>query len=176
VRDSFCDKTFATRELVDGGVRGLVNGKQRRSYQATMRKAITWEEFGKTLDQDAVRRLEAAYKNITVPCLIVWGDCDETLPLSMGYKLKDQIPNARLAIVPDCKHLLPLEKPTVCAQLCRSFDRDLRPPTAGSLAADTLARFVSHLSGGSTSRFPAGSVTLVQDESANKNPKLAMKP
>jgi pimeloyl-ACP methyl ester carboxylesterase len=113
-----------------------------------MRQAITWKEFGKKLDWDAVRRLEEAYYNITIPCLIVWGDRDETLPLSMGYKLKDQIPSARLVIVPNCKHLLPLEKPALCARLCRSFD----PQVAG--------RWAPH------------SVTLAQAEPEN----LAMKP
>jgi pimeloyl-ACP methyl ester carboxylesterase len=159
VRAGFCDTALATREMADEGVGLLRNGTQRRRAQDMLRNAIPWHSFGKAVNWDQVERLEARYQNIRVPCLIVWGHRDQTLTLAMGYKMKDEIPNARLAVVPRAMHLLPLECPEICADLVRQFEGQLRrgqlpaahavqtlkPGTAGngmpaSLATNSTAR------------------------------------
>jgi pimeloyl-ACP methyl ester carboxylesterase len=45
--------------------------------------------------------------------------------------LKDQLPNAKLTVIPDCKHAPNLECPTQCARLIRDAD--------SQIAARTLA-------------------------------------
>lgn len=125
IRSSFCDPSMGSRELSEEGRQMLKNGPQRRATQAMMRSALPWREFGEQLDWPAVEALEAGYQNIRVPCLIVWGQRDKTLPAAMGYKMKDQLPDARLVVVPQSMHLLPLERPGVCAELIRNFDRQL---------------------------------------------------
>ena len=81
---------------------------------------------------DASLRLEASYQHVKVPCLIVWGKCDETLPEATGYKIKDQLPDARLVVIPNTKHLPSLERPRVCAGLIRQFHQQI---TTGHIAA-----------------------------------------
>lgn len=132
VRESFADPAVACRELCEQGRQVLMTGSQRRATQAMLRSAVPWLDFGRQLDWKAVKTLEAGYANVRVPCLIVWGEHDQTLPVSMGYKLTLQLPDARLVVVPESMHLLPQERPVVAAELIRSFDLQLQ---SGSQAA-----------------------------------------
>ncbi len=132
LRQGFCRSNLISRELAIEGIQLLQNGKNRRIMQQIMLEAITWREFGKRIDRAAVGRLEASYRHVRVPCLIIWGKCDETLPDSMGHELTNILPNARLVLLRDTMHLLPLERPALCADLLRQFDEQL---VFGSLAA-----------------------------------------
>ena len=58
---------------------------------------------------------------MTFPCLIVWGARDETLPLSMGYKLQAQLPDATLIVIHDTKHSMQLERPHLSSSVLREF-------------------------------------------------------
>jgi hypothetical protein len=51
----------------------------------------------------------------------------------MGYKLVEQLPAARLAVLNDCMHSPHLECPAEVAQIIRAFDRQL---AAGGLTPD----------------------------------------
>lgn len=132
VRESFTKSEWGSRELAGEGVTLLRDGVRRRAMQQILIEAVPWRTFGKHVDWDAIRTLEAGYRNVTVPCLLVWGKCDETLPEPIGHKLNDQLPNARLVLVAESMHLLQLERPVLCANLLREFRRQL---TAGDLAA-----------------------------------------
>ncbi|HOY58973.1 MAG TPA: alpha/beta hydrolase [Verrucomicrobiota bacterium] len=128
----FTEPGLASRELQEQGVRLFSRGKERHIIQAMLRDALTWRVLGEELDWSAVEALEARYRHVRPPCLIVWGECDPTLPLGTGYKLKDQLPDARMVVLARSKHLLQLERPETCATLVREFDEQRR---AGRLAA-----------------------------------------
>jgi hypothetical protein len=49
---------------------------------------------------------------------------NKPLPVALGYKIKDQLPDARLVLIPHTKHLLTLERPRVCAEMLRQFQHD----------------------------------------------------
>ena len=72
-------------------------------------------------DWERVEQLVADYQNVQVPILILWGARDETLPVSMGYKLQAQIPDAELRVIERSMHSLPLERPVVTASNIRQF-------------------------------------------------------
>lgn len=125
LRAGFCDPAFASRELLAQGQGLLENPEHRIANQCMMRAALPWREFAKRSDFDVSEALEAGYQHVQLPCLMVWGQRDETLPAAMGYKLKDQLPNAHLVLLPRSKHLLPLERPAACAELIRNFEHQL---------------------------------------------------
>jgi pimeloyl-ACP methyl ester carboxylesterase len=68
-----------------------------------------------------VEELTAAYADVDVPCLVLWGARDETLPAQSGDRLVHALPQAWLRIVTECKHALPTEEPRLCADLLRRF-------------------------------------------------------
>jgi pimeloyl-ACP methyl ester carboxylesterase len=84
-------------------------------------QAVPFDLTSRRPDWEAIEVLEADYANVRVPALILWGARDETLPASMGYKLRAQLPDARLRIVEESMHSLPTERPALCAEYIRSF-------------------------------------------------------
>ena len=68
-----------------------------------------------------IEPITAGYRRVNVPCMIVWGARDETLALGMGYKLKCELPNARLRIVERTKHSMAVERPLLSVQFIDEF-------------------------------------------------------
>ena len=55
-------------------------------------------------------------RTISIPCYLIWGEEDRIVPLSVGRRLANDLPDARLYILQKTGHLLPEEKPEeVCA-------------------------------------------------------------
>jgi pimeloyl-ACP methyl ester carboxylesterase len=126
---SFCAPHCLSREEVDHTARVLLNPGTRHAFRAMLREALPIKP--KTGEPDFIQmaRLEAWYRNVTLPCQMVWGKCDQTLPVAMGYMLEHQLPNARLTVIPDCKHAPNLECPTECARQIREADRQIAART-----------------------------------------------
>jgi 2-hydroxymuconate-semialdehyde hydrolase len=68
-------------------------------------------EHLQALDPEETLTLEPRLKDIVAPTAIVWGAHDPFLDMSIGKKLRDNIPGATLDIVPDMRHFLPEEAP-----------------------------------------------------------------
>lgn len=60
-------------------------------------------------------------KQISCPTQIVVGELDHTTPLSDAKLMADQIPGARLAIIPGASHLANVEQPELFTHVVRSF-------------------------------------------------------
>jgi pimeloyl-ACP methyl ester carboxylesterase len=114
---SFYCSICLSREEVDNAVQVLTRPGTRHAFQAMLREVLPFDRRTKKPLFGPMIRLEACYKNVEVPVRIIWGECDQTLPVSMGYMLQKQLPNARLTILPDCKHAPMLESPAECARL-----------------------------------------------------------
>lgn len=93
----------------------------RRATQAIIRQAVPFDEETERPDWDEIERLVADYANVRFPVLVLWGNRDETLPLSMGYKLLAELPDARLRILRGGKHSLQADRPEMVADWIREF-------------------------------------------------------
>lgn len=60
-------------------------------------------------------------KQISCPTQIVVGEMDHATPLADAKLMADQIPDARLAIIPEAAHLANLEQPKLFTHIVRSF-------------------------------------------------------
>ncbi len=118
-RSSVDDPAKALREEARTRHEMLTQRSTRRALQAVFTQAVPMRDDRP--DWPVIERLVGDYANVRVPCLIVWGAHDETLPVSMGYKLAAQLPLAQLHVVPDCMHSVHLERPILCANLIRDF-------------------------------------------------------
>lgn len=63
---------------------------------------------------------------ITCPTQIIVGELDQATPPSDAKLMTEQIPHARLAIIPNAAHLANLEQPEAFNQIVGSFASDLR--------------------------------------------------
>lgn len=117
------DPKLASREEADRMVEILDDPRRRHAAQAMIVQAVPRVSHlrGSPPDWPAIRRLVAGYSKVSVPSLIVWGECDDTFPLSMGYKLAYEVPQARLRIVEQSMHSIPCEHPKLSAKMIRDF-------------------------------------------------------
>lgn len=67
-------------------------------------------------------------KQISCPTQIIVGEMDQATPLSDAKLMADQIPGARLAIIPEAAHLANLEQPEPFTHIVRSFIETVAGP------------------------------------------------
>jgi pimeloyl-ACP methyl ester carboxylesterase len=91
-----------------------------RSAQAMVRSAVPWKMKENRPDWPAIGQLAADYANVDVPCLIAWGEWDETLTETMGHKIRDHVPGSRLVEVNGSGHSVISEQPLACAHIIRT--------------------------------------------------------
>jgi pimeloyl-ACP methyl ester carboxylesterase len=70
-------------------------------------------------------KLEKWLHRIDRPTRIVWGADDKVIPPAYGTRLKQLIPGASLAVLPDAGHLLPVEQPQAFAAETQGFLRGI---------------------------------------------------
>ncbi len=63
-------------------------------------------------------------KSIADPALIIVGEHDKVTPPEGARRMQQSIQQAQLAIIPDCGHLPPIEKPRETAEAISSFLRE----------------------------------------------------
>ena len=65
--------------------------------------------------------LTVAAKKITVPTLLIWGDCDAQTPVNDGKKLNRLINDSRLEIITNAGHFPHRDNPQLIADLIKNF-------------------------------------------------------
>jgi pimeloyl-ACP methyl ester carboxylesterase len=68
-----------------------------------------------------VDALTIKYKRIRTPTLIIWGKEDRVVPLEIGERLNQDIPNSRLVVVDRCGHIPHEERPEKTLQIIEDF-------------------------------------------------------
>ena len=81
------------------------------AHRAVIRSARRWN----------ANRIQRDAHLIGQPTLIAWGDHDQEIPIMNGYRLRDEIPNARMVIFKDCGHLPPQEYPQQFVEAVSEF-------------------------------------------------------
>jgi pimeloyl-ACP methyl ester carboxylesterase len=74
--------------------------------------------------------LDFRLHDLKQPTLVVWGSEDELIPLSVGKRIHEAIPNSSLNVVEGCGHLAPLECWRPVAEATDKFLR-AKIPVAG---------------------------------------------
>ena len=63
-------------------------------------------------------------QDVTVPTLLVWGECDLRSPLTVARRFEDAIPGSELIVIPEAGHMSNLEQPESFNDAVRAFCRD----------------------------------------------------
>ncbi len=116
---SMCNPERALREEADTRLAYMRDDARRRAAQAMLTQAVPWRS--ERPDWEAIEPLEGSYCRVELPALILWGRRDETLPVSMGYKLAAEIPGAELVCLPAVMHSPHIETPRECVRMIRDF-------------------------------------------------------
>lgn len=65
--------------------------------------------------------LDTRLVKIKAPTLLIWGEKDTYTPLWMGEKMAELIPNSRLEVVAEAKHILPKAAPEIVAKIIHAY-------------------------------------------------------
>lgn len=77
-----------------------------------------------TLRVDYMEDLEFIEKNLKTiekPTLILWGEDDKFLPLSLGDRIQKDIKGSRMEIIPNCGHFVQEDKPERATEIIIDF-------------------------------------------------------
>jgi pimeloyl-ACP methyl ester carboxylesterase len=92
--------------------------------------------FGYTIEKPGAKHaFEVAFDNSTttqidpngfkqiedIPCLVIWGEKDNLIPIEYYYKFKQQLPKASYAIIADAGHAPFVEKTALVYEKLRTF-------------------------------------------------------
>jgi pimeloyl-ACP methyl ester carboxylesterase len=76
-------------------------------------------------------RLATKYASIQAPTLVLWADHDKHFPPQHARRLHGVLPNARLEIIPNARHWMPLSMPEAVArhilEFCGSVTSEVAP-------------------------------------------------
>jgi len=71
-------------------------------------------------------------QQIACPTQIIVGELDQATPPSDAKLMAEQIPHARLVIIPNAAHLANLEQPEAFTRLIEEFSSELKKQLAGT--------------------------------------------
>ena len=95
--------------------------------------------YGRCCEAIAEMDLRERITAIAAPTLVIVGADDPVTPLSMGEDIRARIKGAELVMVPDCAHLISVEKPADAALHIAAFLERHAPGTPSSTFAEGLA-------------------------------------
>lgn len=77
--------------------------------------------FARTINFDLYEIYMKRLSEIQQNCLIIWGKNDSWIPVEHGYWFQEKMPNATLAVIPECGHVPQEEKPELVFSIIRGF-------------------------------------------------------
>ena len=101
------------------------------AYVGDLPKSL-WRPMTAVIDRSSVAR---ELGRITVPALVVVGDCDTLLPPSNSLRLAAGIPNAKFVRIPGTGHLITDENPVAANAAIENFLASLPKSASAALAS-----------------------------------------
>lgn len=92
-------------------------------YKLIVRESdyLVSESLEETLTDVLKVNFDADLSEISTKTLLIWGEKDGYTPLWMGQKLAGEMQNAKIEVVKDAKHNLPLVNPEIVATIIRLY-------------------------------------------------------
>jgi pimeloyl-ACP methyl ester carboxylesterase len=75
-------------------------------------------------DQAHTDEIEASYRDLDLPALVVWGAEDAWIPVDRAHRLAGLIPGAELRVIEGAGHLVQLDQPVALATTLTTWLRD----------------------------------------------------
>jgi pimeloyl-ACP methyl ester carboxylesterase len=110
----FYDKSMITQKLID---------RYAACYDGDG-FAYTFITSAVQLSPLGYEEIIKAYKNITTPCLIIWGKNDRILSVDNGIRLSKELPEATLEIINGCGHVPQEEKSAATFEKIYAFIKE----------------------------------------------------
>jgi len=104
-----------------------------KPWKGTEGQAAFYRQIAQMSDR-YTDEVEHQYGEIRCPVSILWGECDEWIPVSRGRELANRIPHATFRVVPETKHLVQEDAP----EAVMAAVLDFLPRSGNKISKDTL--------------------------------------
>lgn len=128
---SFGVKGYLQRSGIEKNLRNVVHDQtmiddeMRQGYlDPFMKSHDIFRALGRMLRDKEGDLSSEELHSIHTPCLLVWGRYDKVVPLDIGKRLHEDLPNSKLIVMENTGHLLPEEKPEEVYHLIKGFLED----------------------------------------------------
>lgn len=111
LKKAFFDHAKITEEMVESYGSNLA---QPGAHLALIKTA------GQIVPPD-INQIIEKYPSINIPVLIIWGEADKIVPLAVGRKLAEAIPQAKLVVLSNCGHIPQEECPAETLEAMADF-------------------------------------------------------
>ncbi|MEK7060688.1 MAG: alpha/beta hydrolase [Patescibacteria group bacterium] len=68
--------------------------------------------------------LLGSMQSVMVPCLLLWGEFDVMVPLSIMHRMAEVLPTATVKVIPEADHGVPFKEPQVFVSYVQKFLKD----------------------------------------------------
>lgn len=102
----------------------IVEEVLNRQYEISIIKGTTWVLYSTFKNGRNALKYKRKLSLITHPTLLIWGQEDEILPVSVGEYLHRAIPRSKFYLIHDCGHIPMWEKPKEVNELIINFLRE----------------------------------------------------
>jgi pimeloyl-ACP methyl ester carboxylesterase len=113
LNEVFYDRSKIRDELVQEYSKILKLPGAKKSFLKSARQVLPKRE--------ALDELQANFKRISVPTLLIWGQEDKVIPVENAYKFQKDIPHAELRIITNCGHAPQEECPGETINLIENY-------------------------------------------------------
>ncbi len=105
------------------GLRHIADGARKWLYYIAGAREFLRAEgaMRQTFKYIVADDLSTAMRSVAVPCLLVWGQNDTIVPVSVAERMRDTIRGSRLIIMPEMTHAVPFEHPAEFAARVMEF-------------------------------------------------------
>lgn len=92
--------------------------------------AAAFVRFARALDGRGLADSEPALRALEIPALLLWGEDDPFMPVTLAERLSDALPMSSLAVLPGCSHFLMEDAPETITPLMFEYLRTVYLRTA----------------------------------------------
>lgn len=120
-------KVYLARSGIEKNLRNvvynqsLINDEMRSGYMSPFLENSIFKGLTGLLRHREGDLPSEVLQQIETPCLLIWGEDDKVVPLQVGKRLVEDLPNSSLIIFKETGHLLPEERPEVVYQHINEF-------------------------------------------------------
>jgi pimeloyl-ACP methyl ester carboxylesterase len=105
----------------------VIDRAQIDAYASPLTNRAHWNAIIQTARQIVppdFEELTRRFTEIEIPVLALWGRQDRVVPVSVGERIRDEFPEARLVVLEDCGHIPTEEKPNESLEALLGFLRE----------------------------------------------------
>ncbi len=113
LRGAFAEDKLVRSEMIDEYARCFDSQQSRANIANAALEIFT--------ELKARKDAESRYAQLACPILLLWGDGDQVVPLSVSRALLSKLPTARLRVIPGCGHTPAEECPDATLTEFRAF-------------------------------------------------------